>query len=140
MICISSTRLKTLGSTLTANNLTVEMSEYAINVTLVDTDSNVGPTSFNVTLTDNEGIQPGTEYECSVTLEINGYTSAKSEPVFLATAKVTTGTYFLFAFLFGKLCLKQTALTWWDDVLCGISSRSVMFVKILTIQIHNCKA
>ena len=53
--------------------------------TIVDDKAQEGPTTFNVTLTETDGVVPGTIYECSVEMEMDGYRSAKSFPTVLIT-------------------------------------------------------
>ena len=47
------------------------------------------PGTYTVNFVEADGVVPGTTYDCSVTMELDGYVSGKSSPVFLTTADDT---------------------------------------------------
>ena len=59
--------------------------------TIVDDAAESGTTKFSVTFDQTAGVVPGTIYECSVKMEKDGYTSAKSFPSVVITPDASTG-------------------------------------------------
>lgn len=53
---------------------------------LTDGNAETGPTSFSIDFTATDGVEPGTPYECAVTMRIeNGQVSGKSEAAVFST-------------------------------------------------------
>ena len=70
-----------------------------------------GPTNFTVTFDQSAGVIPGTTYECSVKMEIDGFTSAKSFPSIIITPDSAIGNIWMYMFYFILLFI---------DILVGI--------------------
>ena len=61
----------------------VSVSAATLEDTLDDTDTTAGSSSFSMSFT--TGVEAGTTYECSIKMERDGYTSAKSAPAIVVT-------------------------------------------------------
>lgn len=59
--------------------------------TVVDDQAGAGSAEFTVDFTD--GVIPGTTYECSVEMEKDGYTSARSFPSVVITPDASLGMF-----------------------------------------------